>query len=439
MNSVHSGIDSLHILVGVEGDAYPTAVARKYFERFGLAKQAALKSDRPEFFGFAALPGVPFRLLPHGKNVYGHVLTNPGVADIRIKNHEVWRGQSAKSSGQILIQFRNEFIVEHGINGCLNFAANLVDEFVECGRAKVWIGISRIDLCADIERATNFGAENLDHFVSRSRGLSLIQKQSTANQDQQENTLVSRSTCAEGEPDNQPSANVHAPSPAVPAPSLERTHWNRARRELETAYFGSGSAPIKAKIYNKRVQAKKCGKEHWEPIWAANGAQPDTHIWRVEFSLKGRALRQFPLSGGGNLQDAFKLIYNFDRLWNYLTKQWLAQIVKRSRGAGRPPVFTEFWQTVIDAFGDVMSADRRPIKQPEVKQLRKQAQGCFLTAIALLSRDNPREALISELEKVFNWLDSPDFEEKYRLRRLLLGRDHENFALNRLKEIYATA
>ena len=117
-------------------------------------------------------------------------------------------------------------------------------------------------------------------------------------------------------------------------------------RKLATLDFGSHGSNISCQIYNKSAEIKVHKKDWFEPIWAANGYNPDLTVWRIEFRFKRKFLASF------NLNEAFSVLGQLDKLWTYATTEWLRYVdLSKSSDTNKSRLPThEAWEVIQQAY-----------------------------------------------------------------------------------------
>jgi len=106
---------------------------------------------------------------------------------------------------------------------------------------------------------------------------------------------------------------LHGDGPTYPFPTT-------VHRKIATLDFGSHGSSISCQIYNKSTEIKVHNKGWFEPIWAANGYDPDKTVWRIEFRFKRKFLASF------DLNEAFSVLGRLEQLWTYATTEWLRYV-----------------------------------------------------------------------------------------------------------------
>jgi hypothetical protein len=80
--------------------------------------------------------------------------------------------------------------------------------------------------------------------------------------------------------------------------------------------FGAGNE-VSARLYDKTRELQKSGKDYMRPLWAAEGWDGASSVWRMEFQIRREGL---PLDMSGPAALALPLC---SPLWRYLCDDWL--------------------------------------------------------------------------------------------------------------------
>ena len=143
--------------------------------------------------------------------------------------------------------------------------------------------------------------------------------------------------------------------------------------------FELGKGDIRAKVYNKKEEIKKSHKEYMYSIW--DGVSEDEEVWRIEFELKRRALKEWDVED----YDSFKEVIG--DIWKYLTEEWLSMREQDNENTTRRSL-TFLWEEVRNTtqfFGKVTGAIRNKKRIGEIKHYISQMNGCA-TAISARQR-----------------------------------------------------
>lgn len=112
----------------------------------------------------------------------------------------------------------------------------------------------------------------------------------------------------------------------LPGIDWQRRSWVGRAKEINTYFSGkqiSGWAigqggRTSARLYDKSLEIIKSDKPYMKTLWFESGKwQPDDQVYRLEFQVRGDALREFGLSKWSMLQTGQ------GSLWRYLTESWL--------------------------------------------------------------------------------------------------------------------
>lgn len=158
-----------------------------------------------------------------------------------------------------------------------------------------------------------------------------------------------------------------------------------------------GGGSLMARIYNKSLEIKQSGKQWFEHIWRENGSSLTKDIWRVEFQLRRKILKEFDINTVEHLWS------KLDRVWAYLTQDWLQ--LKQDYGdnnVSRRKVKRK-WEIVQKAeLGyKPLPSTREIIKMGDVNRLLDQAAGIGLSIAALAEH----ESIGDTVRVIETWID----------------------------------
>lgn len=148
---------------------------------------------------------------------------------------------------------------------------------------------------------------------------------------------------------------------------------NYSGRQFTGITIGRGKS-ILCRIYDKTKEIQKSGKEWFKEIWEKSHCKPDKPVWRVEFQLRRKVLKEFSID---SVEDSFQ---NLESLWKYLTGQWL-QIRKPEKDRKVTDwAITRKWAVVQSAV-DYEAPDliRQKVKQGNLEKLKAQAGGLLIS------------------------------------------------------------
>lgn len=148
--------------------------------------------------------------------------------------------------------------------------------------------------------------------------------------------------------------------------------------------FTFGRGEVLARIYNKTLEIQKSGKVWFYDIWEENGHCRDGDVWRIEFQLRRKALKEFGISVIEDINS------NEIGLWAYLTQEWLSiRIPNKDTNASRWKVKPK-WRKLQKAHLNYIPSPliRERIKIGNVKQLLDQASGLLLSIAAVANHES---------------------------------------------------
>jgi hypothetical protein len=392
------------------------------------------------------LPGLgSFRLKPTKSRPYELVLINSEIADIRIWNPEKWSTAIAGATGQFYISFRSKFLQFQGVEGVRGFIAaleSLLCNAFDSEAAGGWERVSRVDLAADMQSDRGYQWMDLDRFVTRARQKD-INPDSSILLEELKGLLPSPPSDNKGGATYTLNADLY--SKVVQALDSEHSEDGYvyrmvAKKEPQTIYFGRFASALYARLYDKLASLDRQHKGYMRDIWRDAGWDGDSPVWRHEFSLSGDFLRAIANLETGEIQDLreFELFLTaIPRLWQYLTCDWLRFTALEADDSNpwRREV-ADSWAMLQMAFASPTSIIRRhPPRYPDDKQLKAQMLGVALTIAAKRgSSDTDETAIQSLFSDLVHWVDHPDFYNRLKERRQVLGVD--DFSDTSLSALY---
>jgi hypothetical protein len=183
-------------------------------------------------------------------------------------------------SPSVYAQVKSAFIWSEGLDRAYQKVLNLMSRiFIDCpGDEK----LSRVDIFADFLWSKPFRPQDIEKFVGRAR------KSTTHSEDQR------------------------------------------------ISGFSIGKGDIRARIYDKTLEARQVGKGWLLELWGRDG---DLEVWRVEFQLRREALKSFGIERLDDFLNASQSI------WDYCTNQWLSMRGNAGKKTTRRKA-TTFWRQV---------------------------------------------------------------------------------------------
>lgn len=157
-----------------------------------------------------------------------------------------------------------------------------------------------------------------------------------------------------------------------------RTLENRGT--LETVMIGSRGSPISAEVYNKLAELRKSHKEWFRELWARNGWDGESPVWRVEFRMRRDFLREASINTLGDVEDKLA------GLWSYATAHWLRHSDESDQGNVTRREVSLWWAPYAAPWdeSDCTPVTRAAVRAANATALVNQAAGCLLGAGALI-------------------------------------------------------
>ena len=450
--------------------------------------------DDPYMIGLAGVG--TFEVRPESRH-YELKFINPKICDVRVWRSVAW--SDSFQTGQIYVDFRSEFLQFHGLAGARKvldlltgffFGEQVCDPEARLGQHD-WYRISRVDLAVDTQELRGMNDSDLEQYVTRAR---IVEGFSTLT-DATVKELVSNVLAQEnpGSPSmgNKGGDNLSGPWQRPPAGYCERvalaavrefaqsvndarrhdkggafvTRQVRRSRALQTVYFGRFASDLYAIRYNKLAAAVAQEKMYMTDVWAANGWDGDSPVWRTEFRITGRMLKRLEAAvtyisdkrGSAvkieSLSDLDQFEDHMLLVWEYLTCEWLQHCdlpwdydPNKKAQTDRWTV-SAWWRIVQRAWGESAGVVtlRRKHWQPvdlldneQDEQLMAQLHGLTVALAARRSLDDLGSPLgvdpatgevvggwRSVEQDVSSFLASPDFWQRLREKRLQIGMDDE--------------
>ncbi len=250
------------------------------------------------------------------------------------------------SSPVIYVQLRARLIWAVGYQAAVEWAHRLVAEMF--GRVNKSI-LSRVDFTVDVQ-GWNLQAADLPRFVGRSK---------------------------------------HQGRYKIDAPQLDQDHfWHGQFTGLA---FSKGS-DLACNIYDKQreIAARKT-KTWFYDIWRSNGWDGKSKIWRVEFQVKRKILREFGLTKG-----AVSDLNAFDGIWQYLTREWLRFCVAdrtRKWNWNTSPEWGVIQAATFNQRASAPAVRRREQKAPALAVLVPMLRGVGTSLGAQLGCETPEQVI----------------------------------------------
>lgn len=166
----------------------------------------------------------------------------------------------------IFVRFMSEFLWQYGYEKAFD---NFMEWFNKLNVKIIGTRISRLDICLDIDEI-DFFKEDIDKFVTKANKVA----RHYVDSDYYEN------------------------------------------KDFSGLTIGRGGL-ISCRIYDKTLEIKKSQKKWFEEIWKNNGWDNMKNVWRIEFQIRRKALKEF------NINSVLDIKQQITELWGYLTQKWL--------------------------------------------------------------------------------------------------------------------
>lgn len=175
---------------------------------------------------------------------------------------------------------------------------------------------------------------------------------------------------------------------------------NYSGREFTGYTIGRGKT-ILCRIYNKTKEIVKSGKEWFKDIWQKNSWTEEKPVWRVEFQLRRKVLKEFSFD---SVEDTF---LELDPLWKYLTCEWLEIRKPKKNEKVTNWILTKKWQVVQSAIEyNAPALIRLKIKKGNIEKIKAQAGGLLISMDAAeddggidATLDSLKEYVIEKLKR----------------------------------------
>lgn len=140
---------------------------------------------------------------------------------------------------------------------------------------------------------------------------------------------------------------------------------------------------LSCRIYNKTLEIKNSNKIWFEDIWKEVCWKGNSTVWRIEFQLRKKVLKELEITNIENLNK------NLVNVWAYLTQKWLV-MKKTSKDSNKSRWrVNKKWKTIQEADFNYKGnpSIRKRIIKGDKERLLAQCSG-ILTTIAALNGDN---------------------------------------------------
>lgn len=152
-----------------------------------------------------------------------------------------------------------------------------------------------------------------------------------------------------------------------------------------------GKGDVMGRIYDKTREIQKSGKEYLYDLWANQGWDRQTKVWRIEFQFRREFLHEALIIQMEHYRE------NHENLWKYATQEWLnlTQVNPDDNNASRWPIHPA-WQEVILACA---CETTKPLKRVRKERLPLD-KTLFINGLGAISSFMAREG-ITDLSEAF--------------------------------------
>ena len=364
------------------------------------------------------LDGKWWQLYPSGSNPYKFQLRNDEVGFIKVWNVDKWAGGVAGKQ-HIHIHFYSKYLHQFTLLDTFKEAKRITDYFFDSDTYE--INTSRADLHTDITNGDKFlTSQQIENVISKSRVRQHYYEHTELQLTDAEFSSVLTSldnnkgvsTCIDTSVLNKLMSMYHQQN-SFGADSVI------TKREIETAYFGKKTSSIWGKFYNKTKEVVTKNDDDTPLLWTHNGWNGEDVVVRVEFSMRRDFIKQLDSGSYVPLQS---FLISVDKIWQYLTNEWLRMVEFVKQNNTTSSKITDFWSKVVSSFKSVTTnLIRKKTYKGKVTQLWKQGIGCIKQMISVGMNNNTDwsylHSTITALDSVL--LDSIEDGEYYKRRKLL--------------------
>lgn len=157
--------------------------------------------------------------------------------------------------------------------------------------------------------------------------------------------------------------------------------------------IGKGS-PLLCRIYDKTLEIINSSKEWFKEIWIENNWNQNNTIWRIEFQIRRKILKELKISNVYDIED------NVEGIWAYLTQKWITlRIIDLNKNVSRYKI-DDRWIKVqkVNREYTSSSAIREKIRYGNLDKLLDQCCGIFTTIGALKNEEKTRDVYLVLIE-----------------------------------------
>lgn len=185
----------------------------------------------------------------------------------------------------------------------------------------------------------------------------------------------------------------------------------------ETMYIGGEKCAIRLRLYNKSKEVLAEGEKLWfAEIWRVDVIED---IWRAEFQLRRRALKQY------GVESVNDLVEKAAGIWSDLTSKWASLRLQDAQNTSRR-TFHPWWQAVHEAassFGPLIEVKRSlsPFTTADVTWYVAHIAGCLVGLAVRLGVPTLVGALLAVRQLIVEYWRERDWDEAVETQRIRLG------------------
>lgn len=314
-----TGIDTLEIGIDIEN------YKEHFFNllmRISEARDLSQMNMKKEVI---EVNGTNFEVSPKGQGFYKYKIENKEISIC-------FMSKRISSTPPIYVRFFSTFLWEYGYEN----AYDIFMKWFESFNAQISsIKIGRVDICLDTDEV-NFEEKDVKSLFSRAK-------------------------------------------------KLEQKYVDDIYKQgkVFSGFVIGKGGNLSCRIYNKTLEIKNSNKIWFEDIWKEFCWLGDTVVWRIEFQMRKKVLKELEIT---NIENLSKNLMN---IWAYLTQKWLI-MKKTSKDSNKSRWKTNRkWKVIQEAdfeYKGIPSIRKRIIKGDK-ERLIIQCSG-LLTSIAALNGDN---------------------------------------------------
>ena len=412
---VLSGVDTLTITAG--GMCSPSDFV---LEQFNIWNEYQQKYENNEEYSTIEINGEWWELFPFSSRHYKYQFYNREIGFVKLFNPEKWNN-GAIGKQQVHITFYPKFLHRYSGNDLYNQVTNIIAQFVD-NINNVSIQISRLDLHTDITNGSSFFTqEQINNTISRSRIRQSYYGDNELQLNDSEEQFLKNPLINNKGVSKIPSGLLDKLIKNYYQQDIAGANQTISKKELETCYFGKKeTASLWGKFYNKTQCVKDKNDSDTPLLWLDNGYNGIDTVVRVEFSMRRDFLKEIDNGEYVNLQSALK---NLDKLWCYLTTEWLRMVDKVEVNNSMKSVITDFWSLVTKSFlTPIKISIRKKNYNAKINQLWSQGLGCIKQMISVGMNANEDLYFVNSVTQALNEVLSSSYHRsEYYERRKHLG------------------